>query len=173
MASNNRRRRPFVSTLAVTFKEAQVTKDTEKAKLEHRGNLKTLMDKYIEDVISGKAEGIRSAKEYVEVMKADLLLMGEATDRTETANTVDDVRVQQIGAIIDEDSPEVQSLINKLYQGMNIANDRLGGVFTRPEDHVNTSDILEDTEENGEEEDTKSNLIEEDDSKEDNNKVKE
>lgn len=134
--SNKGRRRPFISTLAVTFKKAQVTEDTEQAKLEHRGNLKILMDKYMDDVASGKAEGIKSAREFIEVVKADLLLMGEATDRTETANSVDEMRVQQINTMLDENSPEVMSLISDLYESMNIANDRFGGVFKRPEDHV-------------------------------------
>lgn len=138
MAVNNNRsrRRPFTSTLAVTFKRAKVTEDTEQAKLEHRGNLRILMDKYMEDVASGKAEGIKSAREFIDVVKADLLLMGEATDRTETANSVDEMRVQQINTMLDEDSPEVAALINELYESMNIANDRFGGVFKRPEDHV-------------------------------------
>lgn len=137
MATNSRnKRRPFVSTLAVTFKKAKVSEDVEQVKLEHRSNLKQLMDTYMQDVASGKVEGIKSAKEFIEVMKADLLLMGEATDRTESANNVDEIRVQQIGNLIDEDSPEVASLIQEIYNGLNLANDRLGGVFKRPEDHT-------------------------------------
>lgn len=136
MATNSRnRRRPFVSTLAVTFKKSKVSDDVEEVKMEHRNNLKTLMDSYMADVASGKAEGIKSAKEFIEVMKADLLLLGESTDRIETANTVDEIRVQQIGNLIDENSPEVASLIDEIYQGLNLANDRLGGVFKRPEDY--------------------------------------
>ena len=143
--SNNRgRRRPFTSTLAVTFKKAQVTEDTEQAKFEHRANLMILMDKYMDDVASGKAEGIKSAREFIEVVKADLLLMGEATDRTETANSVDEMRVQQISTMLDEDSPEVASLMAELYENMNIANDRFGGVFKRPEDHVGEDIELDD-----------------------------
>lgn len=128
-------RRPFVSTLAVTFKKAQATEDVEEAKKEHRANLKVLMDKYIADVASGKAEGIRSSREFVDVIKTDLLLMGEATDRTENANTVDEVRVQQINAILDDNDTDIQKILDDLYAGMNVANDRLGGVYTRPEDH--------------------------------------
>lgn len=136
VATNSRnRRRPFVSTLAVTFKKSKVSDDVEEVKMEHRNNLKTLMDSYMADVASGKAEGIKSAKEFIEVMKADLLLLGESTDRIETANTVDEIRVQQIGNLIDENSPEVASLIDEIYQGLNLANDRLGGVFKRPEDY--------------------------------------
>ncbi len=136
-------RRPFVSTLAVTFKKAQATEDVDKAKKEHRDNLKILMDKYIADVASGKAEGIRSSREFIDVIKTDLLLMGEATDRTENANSVDEIRVQQINSILDDNNTDIQKILDDLYTGMNIANDRLGGVYTRPEDYSNNKDDVD------------------------------
>jgi hypothetical protein len=95
----------------------------EEAKKQHRETLHNLIEKYIQDVQAGKAEGIRNAKELVEVMKMDLLLMGEATERTDNTGTIDEVRVSKIAQFISEDDPAIQNLINQVLAGLNDAND--------------------------------------------------
>lgn len=118
-----RERKPLVTSLSATFKrKVNISEDVNEAKKEHRTNLKSLVDTYMEDVAKGKAEGIRNAKELVEVIKADMLLLGEATDRTENANSVDEARVQQISTILDDNDPNIQSLIDELFEGMNQVN---------------------------------------------------
>ena len=114
---------PLVSSLSVSFRKAvTVTEDVAEAKKEHRGNLKTLVDKYMQGIVEGKVEGIRNAKELVEVIKADLLLMGEATDRSET-NGVDDMKVIKMQQALDENDPNVQSLLANMMRILNDSND--------------------------------------------------
>jgi hypothetical protein len=110
----------------MAFKRAStVTDDREQAKKEHRLNLKGLMDKYFEDVSKGKADGIRTAKELAEIVKLDLLLMGEATERTDNTNPVDEAQVLRIQQSLDMDTPEAKSLMKTMYKALNIANDDL------------------------------------------------
>lgn len=118
--------KPLVSSLSIAFKRATtITEDTAEAKKEHRQTLKSLMDKYQEDVVAGKAEGIRTAKELVEVIKLDLLLMGEATERTGVENPVDELQLSKITQALDVDNPEVQALIDSVFNALNGANDDL------------------------------------------------
>jgi hypothetical protein len=117
-------KQPIVSSLSMAFKKAtKLTTDREEAKQEHRTNLKMLTDKYLEDVQQGKAEGIRTAKEFVEVIKADLLLMGEATERTENSNDFDEIRVQKISQAIDLNSDSMRSTLATMLMTLNDAND--------------------------------------------------
>lgn len=117
-------KQPMISSLSMAFKKAtKVTEDREEAKKEHRQTLKNLMDKYMEDVQAGKAEGIRTAKEFVEVMKMDLLLMGEATERTENSNDFDEVRVQKISQAIDLKSDNMRHTLATMLKTLNDAND--------------------------------------------------
>ncbi len=116
--------KPIVSSLSMAFKKAtKVTEDREEAKKEHRSNLKSLMDKYMEDVQAGKADGIRTAKELVEVMKMDLLLMGEATERTENSNDFDEMRVQKITQVLDLTNGDIRSTMAEMLRTLNDAND--------------------------------------------------
>ena len=118
------KRPAIVSSLSVAFKKATVvTDDVAEAKKEHRQNLKMLTDKYLLDVKEGKAEGIRNAKELVEVIKADLLLMGEANDRTENNNAVDEVRIAKVQQALDENDPTVKNLMDEMLMLLNGAND--------------------------------------------------
>jgi uncharacterized phage protein gp47/JayE len=118
--------KPLVSNLAMTFKRATtITEDVTEAKKEHRRNLKNLVDKYFEDVTTNKADGIRTAKELVEVIKLDLLLMGEATERTDSTNPIDEVQVTKLSQALDTDSPEVQSLLENMFKALNEANDSM------------------------------------------------
>ena len=115
---------PLVSSLSVSFRKAvTVTEDVAEAKKEHRGNLKTLVDKYMQGIVEGKVEGIRNAKELVEVIKADLLLMGEANDRTENNNAVDEVRIAKVQQALDENDPTVKNLMDEMLMLLNGAND--------------------------------------------------
>lgn len=115
---------PMVGCLSLAFKKAvALAEDVDIAKQLHRGNLKTLMDKYMADVQSGKADGIRNAKEFVEVIKTDMLLMGEATERVETQ---DDERLKAIESQIDMDNPEISSLISAMFASMNDVNNSYG-----------------------------------------------
>lgn len=111
----------MVSSLSMTFKRAVLNENVEEAKKEHRQTLKTLMDQYAEDVQNGKADGIRTAKELVEVMKMDLLLMGEATDRTENS-TPDEVRVNKITQMLDGNE-NLDTVLEDLMMTLNQAND--------------------------------------------------
>lgn len=117
-------RRPVVSSLSMAFRKATVLKDDiEEVKKEHRTNLKTLMDTYMADVQSGKAEGIRTARELVELIKTDMLLLGEATERTEEMNAVDQLKIDRLTKVLDEDDPEVQAIMNSMFDALNGAND--------------------------------------------------
>jgi hypothetical protein len=117
-------KQPIVSSLSMAFKKAtKVNEDREEAKKEHRETLKVLMDRYMEDVQNSKAEGIRNAKELVEVMKMDLLLMGEATERTDNINDFDEVRVQKISQAIDLNSDTMRSTLATMLKTLNDAND--------------------------------------------------
>jgi len=114
----------IVSSFSVAFKKAaNLIEDVEEAKKVHRQNLSTLVDKYMRDIKDGKAEGIRNAKELVEVIKADLLLMGEANDRSENTSAVEEARVTKVMKALDENDPTVQDLMSKMFDMLNEEND--------------------------------------------------
>jgi hypothetical protein len=116
-------KKPLVTSLSMSFKRATtLTEDVEEAKKEHRQNLKMLVDDYLVKVQEGKADGIRNAKELVEVMKMDLLLMGEATERTET-NELDDIKLHRVSQLIDEDDPNIQAIMKDVMMALNNTND--------------------------------------------------
>jgi hypothetical protein len=102
-------------------KKMELTSDPEVAKQEHREKLGNLIEKYMDDVANGKAEGIRNAKELVEVIKMDLLMLGEATDRND--NTFDDKRMALVSQVIDPSDPNIQTLIANMMKTLNGAND--------------------------------------------------
>lgn len=141
--ASKRERIPMVSSLTMAFKRAtKVTEDAEEAKLEHRANLRVLVDDYMNKLAKGEVEGIRNAKELVEVIKADMLLMGEATDRTETNTNLDEVRLKEVSSIIDDNDPAIQGLVDELFNRMNLINDdhgdkvRVHGREVDPDDDV-------------------------------------
>lgn len=113
----------LVSTLSMSFRKATLPESTEEAKREHRSTLNTLIEEYSTNVKSGKAEGIRNAKDLVEVMKMDLLLMGEVTDRTENTDNLDEVRINKMTQYIDEEDDDVKKLMDQMLRGLNDAND--------------------------------------------------
>lgn len=116
--------KPMVSSLSMSFKKAtNITEDREEAKKQHRATITTLINQYLEDVESGKAVGIRNAKDLVEVMKMDLLLMGEATERTENSADFDEIRVQKISQAIDLNDPAFKGIVSKMFSVLNEAND--------------------------------------------------
>lgn len=118
------KRQPIVSSISVAFRRALTpTEDVAKAKLEHRSALKELTDNYMERVRTGKAEGIRNAKDLVEVMKMDLLLLGEATERTDN-NSLDEMRVTRVAEALDLDDPNIQAMINSVMGALNEVNDQ-------------------------------------------------
>ena len=124
---NNRQKSPMVTSLSVTFKKAsELPEDIQEAKTIHRTNLKSLIDTYMKDVAKGEAKGIGSAKELVEVIKADLLLMGEATDITQTDSQIEQMRIQKLTQELDEDNPDVKSMIEGIFRSLNGANDDYG-----------------------------------------------
>lgn len=113
---------PIVSSLSIAFKKATgLVEDAAEAKKEHRTNLKTLVTKYFDDIKTGKAEGIRNAKEFVEVIKADLLLLGEATERRDA--TSEEQRMLKVQSIIDVNDPNLDTLIKSMMEALNSAND--------------------------------------------------
>jgi hypothetical protein len=77
----------------------------------------------MDDLRSGKATGIQNTKELMYVMKMDLLLMGEATERTDTVNTLDETRVNKVAQALDMTDANVQSMIQTVMQDLNDAND--------------------------------------------------
>lgn len=115
---------PLISSLAMNFRHAvRVSKDHDEVKQEHREHLKELIEDYKDKVATGEAEGIRNAKDLIEVMKMDLLLMGEATERTENMSTLDEAKVVKVSQIIDEDDPNIQKLMDDILFALNGAND--------------------------------------------------
>lgn len=123
MAINDK---PLVSNLSMAFRRAvKITEDVVEAKKEHRQHLKVLIDKYMEDVPNGRAEGIRTAKELAEIIKLDLLLMGEATERNDNNNKFDDVVISRIASTIDTNDPAVQGLMENVLMVLNQANDEV------------------------------------------------
>lgn len=118
------RRRPVVSSLSMAFKKAtNISDDVEEVKKEHRSNLNILMNRYMEDVQSGKAEGVRTAREFVDLIKTDMLLLGEVTERNEEISAIDQVKIDRLTSVLDEDSPEVQSIMDNMFEALNSAND--------------------------------------------------
>lgn len=117
-------KKPLVSTLSMSFRRAvKPPESAEEAKKVHRESLHSLVTSYMDDVQTGKAEGIRNAKELVEVMKMDMLLLGEATDRTEQNTSFDEIRINNLSQYIDEDNEDIQKLMNDMLMGLNNAND--------------------------------------------------
>lgn len=120
--SNKERRPPLVSSLSMTFKRVTVNEDNEEVKKEHRKNLKTLVDDFMDRISKGEVEGIRNAKDLVEVIKMDLVLMGEASDRTATS-AVDEEGVARLTQSLDPEDPRVASLMEDLLLSLNQGND--------------------------------------------------
>jgi len=113
-----------VNSVAVSFKRAlKTTEDTTKAKKDHRDILNCLVVDYLDKVNNGTAEGIRNARDLVEIMKMDLLLMGEATDRIDNTNTLDEIRVRKVAQALDLSNSTVQDMINTVMNSLNDAND--------------------------------------------------
>ncbi|AYP68554.1 hypothetical protein EalM132_00040 [Exiguobacterium phage vB_EalM-132] len=110
-----------VTAFGAMIKKAVVHESVEEAKKEHRGTLSELVAQYKDDVATGKAVGIRNAKDLIEVMKLDLLLMGEATERTDT--TGDTIHLNRIESTVDMENPEVMSVIDNILANINAMND--------------------------------------------------
>jgi len=106
----------------MTFKRVTVNEDNEEVKKEHRKNLKTLVDDFMDRISKGEVEGIRNAKDLVEVIKMDLVLMGEASDRTATS-AVDEEGVARLTQSLDPEDPRVASLMEDLLLSLNQGND--------------------------------------------------
>lgn len=108
----------------MNFRHAvRVSNDHDEVKLEHREHLKELVEDYKAKVSTGEVEGIRNAKDLIEVMKMDLLLMGEATERTENLSTLDEAKIVKVSQVIDETDPNVQKLMDDILFALNGAND--------------------------------------------------
>lgn len=118
-------KRSMVSSLSASFKKAAMPADVEEAKLRNRETLEIMKNKYLEDVAKGKADGIRNAKELVEVMKMEMLLLGEATERTETNSPEEEVRINKITQYLDVNDENVSGILAGLMDELNEANDAL------------------------------------------------
>lgn len=116
---------PKVSSFTARFKRARadVSTDASEVKLEHRQNLKDLMNKYFEDVKVNKAEGIKNVKELVDVMKLDLLMMGENTESIRTTSDIDEVKLTRVSQNLDLNDPSVQAMVNSIFSQINDDND--------------------------------------------------
>ncbi|MNI62452.1 hypothetical protein D3C73_1177760 [compost metagenome] len=112
----------LVSSLSMQFKKAvTVSDDMEQVKKEHRGRLANLVEDYMDKVAEGTVDGIRNAKDLVEVIKMDLLLGGEVTDRTE--NNIDEARVSKIAGAIDVNDPAMAQIMQDFFDRLNESND--------------------------------------------------
>ena len=132
----------MVSSFLVNFKKvARMTEDREEAKKEHRQTLHDLIYKYANDVQLGKADGIRNAKELVEVMKMDLLLMGDATERTENVNELDELRVQKISQVIDLNNDNIRKVLSDMVVTLNDTNDEADIGTNKKSDANKLSDL--------------------------------
>ncbi|QMV48582.1 hypothetical protein phi18_053 [Bacillus phage phi18] len=118
-------KKTMVSSLSASFKKAAMPADVEEAKLRNRETLEILKDKYLEDVAKGKADGIRNSKELVEVMKMEMLLLGEATERTENNSPEEEVRINKITQYLDVNNENVSDILAGLMDELNEANDAL------------------------------------------------
>lgn len=118
-------KKTMVSSLSASFKKAAMPADVEEAKLRNRETLEILKDKYLEDVAKGKADGIRNAKELVEVMKMEMLLLGEATERTESNSPEEEARINKITQYLDANNENVSDILAGLMDELNEANDAL------------------------------------------------
>ncbi|AGY46930.1 hypothetical protein CampHawk_52 [Bacillus phage CampHawk] len=118
-------KKSMVSSLSASFKKAAMPADVEEAKLRNRETLEILKDKYLEDVAKGKADGIRNSKELVEVMKMEMLLLGEATERTENNSPEEEVRINKITQYLDVNNENVSDILAGLMEELNEANDAL------------------------------------------------
>ncbi|QMV48355.1 hypothetical protein [Bacillus phage SPO1L4] len=118
-------KKTMVSSLSASFKKAAMPADVEEAKLRNRETLEILKDKYLEDVAKGKADGIRNSKELVEVMKMEMLLLGEATERTESNSPEEEVRINKITQYLDVNNENVSDILAGLMDELNEANDAL------------------------------------------------
>lgn len=116
--------KPLVSSLSMAFKKATtLSEDAEEVKKEHRANLKFLIDDYMGRVRKGEVEGIRTSRELVDVIKADLLLLGEATERNEEISAIDQMKMSRISSVLDENDPQVQEIMDNLFNALNDTND--------------------------------------------------
>jgi hypothetical protein len=115
-------KKAVVSSLSARFSRAtKPTENVEEAKAEHRSGIKSLMDSYYQDVASGKAEGIQNAKQLVDLIKLDLLLLGEATERSES--TLDEVKMAKLEQVVDVGDPLVKQLMDNALMAINGVND--------------------------------------------------
>jgi len=117
--------KPAITSITALFQknvQRDKVQEVEETKNNHRRTLGILMEDYTLKVQTGEVDGIRHAKDLIEVMKLDLLLLGEATERTET-NTLDSIKVEKIQEVIDENDPAIKQLVEKLTNNLNDIND--------------------------------------------------
>jgi len=114
-----------VSNLSESFKKIMLTTEEEvqRVKGEHRARISTLVDDYMDKVQTGEAEGIRHAKDLMDIIKVDLLLLGEATDRTENKTQLEEARITNMSEVIDVNDENVQAVIEGMMKALNGAND--------------------------------------------------
>lgn len=125
-------KKPLVSSFSMAFKRATMdAEDVQMAKQEHRDGLKKLIDRYYEEVEINVATGIRNPKELAEIIKLDLLLMGEATEKTSNEIT-NDSDLLRISNKLNMQDPDVIQLAQSLFDAMNEDNDEQDEIDTHP-----------------------------------------
>lgn len=112
-----------VTAFGAIIKKATMPETVEEAKAEHRNTLHELIDQYKKEVSEGKMPGIRNAKDLIEVMKLDLLLMGEATERTDT--TADTIHLTRLEGIFNTEDSKVLEMLDGILEGIDSQNDDL------------------------------------------------
>ena len=131
----------MVSSLTAQFKRAtNPIEDVDEAKKAHRADAKSLIDDYLEKVKSGKAEGIQNAKQFVDMVKLDLLLMGEATDRSENNSDLDEIKINQMTKALDDSDPKIQEMMDRMMGVLNSVNDEADSGLNIKKDIKNPMD---------------------------------
>lgn len=128
MASkDNKPRLSLVTNFSKNIRKNLIVTEEEvaEAKQTHRSNIEMLISDYLSNVSLGEAQGIRHAKDLVEMIKLDMLLLGEPTERTDT-NPLSEARIAKVSEVIDLDDEHVQDIVNKMLEAMNEANDTFG-----------------------------------------------
>jgi len=127
MFGKKTKNKSIISNLSVAFKKSLAPSEEEviEVKKSHRSKLDILVEDFMYKVQAGEIDGIRNAKDLVEVMKMDLLLLGEATDRTEQVGSVDEIKVKKIVSKMNENDPFMKKIISDLMLDFNDLNDQL------------------------------------------------
>ena len=123
---------PFVSSVSSTLKrnrsatQVVTPEEAKQRKFNMLGIVDVALNKFSQNLDEGKVK-LDSSLDLERLVKLTLILSGEADSITgKPANQSEQVEfndVSKVGAILNNDDPEVRALFEKLYQGYNRLND--------------------------------------------------